>query len=181
MSEEQASYKASEHPIPLGACRRCKRPLTNPKSVEAGVGPVCAGMNGAPASPEDYEQAGMAHVEVPIHMGFFVKRHRDGKVSTSVPWRVVHHSPSGFAWGYSGSGPADLALNIIEATLIELGFKGRRTKCCRGYAFDFTLGIYQEFKERHVAVLPEAGGTVPWILVREYVIDKIARKQQLIG
>lgn len=181
MSEEQARYKASEHPIPSGACRRCKRPLTDPKSVEAGLGPVCAGMNGAPAGPEEYEAAGMVHVEVPIHMGFFVKRLRDGRVSTSVPWRVVSHSPTGFAWGYSGSGPADLALNIVEAALIELGFKGRRTKCPRGYAFEFALEIHQEFKERHVAPLPEAGGTIPWIIVREYVIHKIARRQQLNG
>ncbi len=27
----------------------------------------------------------------------------------------VWHSPSGFEWGYGGSGPADLALNILLA------------------------------------------------------------------
>jgi len=26
---------------------------------------------------------------------------------------IVHHSPNGFEWGYSGSGPADLALSIL--------------------------------------------------------------------
>lgn len=26
---------------------------------------------------------------------------------------VVHHSPTGFEWGYGGSGPADLALSIL--------------------------------------------------------------------
>lgn len=26
---------------------------------------------------------------------------------------VVHHSPSGFEWGYGGSGPSDLALSIL--------------------------------------------------------------------
>ncbi len=26
---------------------------------------------------------------------------------------VIYHSPSGFAWGYGGSGPADLALSIL--------------------------------------------------------------------
>lgn len=25
----------------------------------------------------------------------------------------VHHSPTGFEWGYGGSGPADLALSIL--------------------------------------------------------------------
>jgi hypothetical protein len=28
--------------------------------------------------------------------------------------RIVRHSPTGFAWGYGGSGPADLALNILS-------------------------------------------------------------------
>lgn len=27
---------------------------------------------------------------------------------------VVHHSPTGFEWGYGGSGPADLALSILS-------------------------------------------------------------------
>ena len=27
---------------------------------------------------------------------------------------VVHHSPTGFEWGYGGSGPSDLALSILS-------------------------------------------------------------------
>ncbi|MDP9439574.1 MAG: hypothetical protein M3P49_12675 [Actinomycetota bacterium] len=34
-------------------------------------------------------------------------------------YHVVHHSPTGFAWGYSGSGPADLALSILADALWE--------------------------------------------------------------
>ena len=30
---------------------------------------------------------------------------------------VVLHSPTGFGWGYGGSGPADLALSILCAEL----------------------------------------------------------------
>lgn len=30
-----------------------------------------------------------------------------------IPQRFVYHSPTGFQWGYGGSGPADLALNIL--------------------------------------------------------------------
>lgn len=26
-----------------GRCRRCNRPLTNPESIESGIGPICAG------------------------------------------------------------------------------------------------------------------------------------------
>lgn len=32
---------------------------------------------------------------------------------TNVPRKFVYHSPTGIAWGYSGSGPADLALDIL--------------------------------------------------------------------
>ena len=31
--------------------------------------------------------------------------------------QVVHHSPSGFEWGYGGSGPADLALSILALVI----------------------------------------------------------------
>ena len=36
-----------------------------------------------------------------------------GKITTNVPRIYVVHSPMGFEWGYGGSGPADLALNIL--------------------------------------------------------------------
>lgn len=39
---------------------------------------------------------------------------RDDGVWANVPCLVVHHSPDGFEYGYAGSGPADLALNILE-------------------------------------------------------------------
>lgn len=32
---------------------------------------------------------------------------------------VLRHSPDGFEWGYGGSGPADLALSILDAVGIE--------------------------------------------------------------
>ena len=35
----------------------------------------------------------------------------DGKVRTL--HHVVVHSPTGFSWGYGGSGPSDLALSIL--------------------------------------------------------------------
>ena len=43
----------------------------------------------------------------------------DGISWCSLPWRcdVVNHSPTGFEWGYLGSGPAQLALAILVRTL----------------------------------------------------------------
>lgn len=36
----------------------------------------------------------------------------DGDHTYPLP-HVAHHSPTGYAWGYAGSGPADLALSIL--------------------------------------------------------------------
>lgn len=38
----------------------------------------------------------------------------DGKeISPSRSQKLINHSPDGFAWGYGGSGPAQLALAIL--------------------------------------------------------------------
>ena len=57
----------------------------------------------------------------------------------------VWHSPDGFEWGYGGSGPADLALNIL------LTATGDR---------DFSAKHHQAFKWQFVAKLPPEGGVI---------------------
>lgn len=44
---------------------------------------------------------------------------------------IVEHSPTGFSWGFGGSGPADLALSIL-ADVLKDEIKAR--------------GFYQDFK-----------------------------------
>ena len=52
--------------------------------------------------------------------------------------KIYNHSPDGFAWGYGGSGPAQLALAILmEFTSV--------TK---------EVHLYQDFKSEHVARWP---------------------------
>jgi hypothetical protein len=51
-----------------------------------------------------------------------------------------NHSPTGFQWGYGGSGPAQLALAILAD---HLGDDER------------ALALYQEFKRSVIAKLPE--------------------------
>lgn len=58
---------------------------------------------------------------------------------------VVHHSPSGFEWGYNGSGPADLAHSILAYAL-------RHRVHPR---------MYQQFKFTVVARLPDKGWRIP--------------------
>lgn len=65
----------------------------------------------------------------------------DGKrLSPARSQKVWNHSPDGFAWGYGGSGPAQLAL----ALLLEAGLDDKTAS-----------RLHQDFKFEHVARWPE--------------------------
>jgi hypothetical protein len=69
---------------------------------------------------------------------------------------LANYSPSGFAWGYSGSGPAQLALALcVDA----LGDDAR------------ALAIHQAFKFRVVAELSQRQG---WDMTHDIVLGHIA-------
>jgi hypothetical protein len=61
-----------------------------------------------------------------------------------------NHSPTGFEWGYAGSGPAQLALALCAAVM----HRERALEC------------YQQFKFNVVGRLPKDG----WTLTREQVL-----------
>lgn len=68
---------------------------------------------------------------------------------------LQRHSPDGFAWGYGGSGPTQLALAI----------------CCDFLGDDArAFGIYQAFKWRIVAQLPRLEA---WALTGQQVFDAV--------
>ena len=62
---------------------------------------------------------------------------------------LVNHSPSGFEWGYGGSGPAQLALALL------LDYTGGEA---------FALNHYQAFKTEVVSQLDCAGSDGRWRL-----------------
>lgn len=66
---------------------------------------------------------------------------------------VMNHSPDGFAWGYSGSGPAQLALAICLVTIWD-DYKEIQTNE-DGISYKQARIKYQLFKEDHIAGLPE--------------------------
>lgn len=75
---------------------------------------------------------------------------------TNVPHSPVHHSPSGFAWGYPGSGPAELALCILN---LFLQTEGSDTVECYGGSCSHTAwALHQDFKDEFITTLPKAGG-----------------------
>jgi len=73
---------------------------------------------------------------------------------------LVNHSPSGFEWGYGGSGPAQLALALL------LDYTGDEA---------FALDHYQELKTEVVSQLACAGSEGRWRLTASE-IDAVLRE-----
>lgn len=63
--------------------------------------------------------------------------------------RYRQHSPDGFAWGYGGSGPAQLALAI----------------CLEIFPKESALRVYQAFKWKYIAVLPQSDFDITFTLL----------------
>jgi hypothetical protein len=78
---------------------------------------------------------------------------------TPLPLRLdlANHSPTGFAWGYHGSGPAQLALAILAE------FAGPHR----------ALAFYQDFKVDVVSTWPMDR---PWRITGEQIIAWFARR-----
>jgi len=86
-----------------------------------------------------------------------------GKIEPLLPGpsqELYNHSPGGFEWGYSGSGPSQLALALL---LDATGDK------------ELALTYYQEFKQHFVADWRkdywaiEASAIRTWLNIREVV------------
>jgi hypothetical protein len=60
--------------------------------------------------------------------------------------KIVNHSPDGFAWGYGGSGPAQLALAVCMRLF---GYRKKKMVSINRLPFD-----YQGFKQDKIATLP---------------------------
>ena len=140
----------------MASCIACGRKLTNPSSAKRGMGPVCYSRY-LKRQETEVRQEKFADIYLKnIGNGDIVLKRIDGRPATNVPHRQVRHSPTGYEWGYNGSGPADLALNIL------LMFVDAEVA-------DF---LHQDFKREYIAVLPEEGG----IITRNDILHWIARK-----
>jgi uncharacterized protein DUF6166 len=70
-----------------------------------------------------------------------------------------NHSPTGFDWGYCGSGPAQLALAILADHCDDM---------------DEALEFYQRFKWAVIAELPKSN----WTLNTRQIDDAIERRRR---
>lgn len=69
--------------------------------------------------------------------------------------RVVLHSPDGYEYGYGGSGPADLALNILNDFVPPESDGLPPDKCWRGSCSNTASRLHQKFKFDVIANLPQ--------------------------
>lgn len=104
---------------------------------------------------------------------FVCKRGENNEAYTNVPHLVTHHSPAGFHFGYPGSGPSDLALNILEATLKAMGHKGKRIKCWDGRCYAAAFQLHQDFKFEFVTPMDREGGRIEYATVVEWINQRL--------
>ena len=120
-------------------CARCGRRLKDPNAT---YGPICARKMAAEQARNQRNADDSIIITPTITDGYAGARDENGNVKVvrirngrQKPLRhLVHHSPTGFEWGYGGSGPADLARSIIADALGIID-----------------PAIYQEFKREFVA------------------------------
>jgi len=161
-------------------CYICKRELTDPKSIAAGIGPVCAAkiLNHDDQPQNDRTQL----LSDPINdeNGIILQR-TDAGVATNVPRLVTDHSPDGYEWGYHGSGPADLALNIVEVVLRQMGYRGSKMLILWNgdTCFRKAYTLHQDFKREFIAGMPEAGGVIPLDKIKKWILATIPTQRSL--
>lgn len=158
----------------VGRCGACRRTLTNPKSIQRGLGPICARkLEALNRKRREADPSADGFLPIPFEKGIVLRR-QGHLIKTNVPHLVVHHSPCGFEFGYAGSGPADLALNTVEMMLNHLGYKGERTTCFQGTCFSLAYRLHQAFKVAFIASAPREGAIIPYPVAEAWVVERIS-------
>ena len=98
---------------------------------------------------------------LPLEQHGIVLRRVGYDTHTNVPHLVVHHSPTGYEWGYGGSGPADLALNILEWHLRRERYRGETLPCFEGRCFRLAWHLHQDFKRDVIAACGRQEAHIP--------------------
>lgn len=150
-------------------CGVCGRELTDPTSVQRGIGPICnhkLQKEGLMHNPEDEMDDEVEDVRLSERL---VCRYERDKWRTNVRHLVTQHSPDGFSWGYGGSGPSDLALNLAEHVLVRTGYAGERMKCYLSDCFVAAYLMHHDLKWKFIAPMPDEGGEVAWPVLVEWV------------
>ncbi len=164
-----------------GACSVCHRRLRDPESIRAGIGPVCRAKTRPhgqeevqanqrvppPFLPESPQVDDLPKARSMTYVGF----RRDGEARVLIGWHdgaaysldhVMYHSPTGFEWGYGGSGAADLARSILAHAA---GLK-------------VADAFYMRFKFDVVAKLPREGFRLPESAIIAWLRDQMVHAKE---
>jgi hypothetical protein len=116
--------------------------------------------------------------DTPLHEALVLRRQRKyGSAPielTNVPHLVIFYSPTGFSFGYHGKGPLDLAINVCEWYLRQIGYQGQRTKrwsgvdCERGDCFERTFELHEEFWRDFIKRVPDEGVTIRYVDLKNW-------------
>jgi len=87
---------------------------------------------------------------------------------TNVRRVVAEHSPDGFEIGYAGSGPADLALNIMAA-LFPVKDTDQAVKCFAGQVSRQAWDLHQPFKFKFLCGADRNHGAILWESIEEWL------------
>lgn len=80
----------------------------------------------------------------------------DGGREYSLP-HIRRHSPTGYEWGYGGSGPADLALSILTDLI----------------GFARAVEHYMDFKSDVVSKIPTSGAVLSESQILDWLRSKV--------
>jgi hypothetical protein len=115
---------------------------------------------------------GLTSVEGPadaLIAGVTCWRAPDGTANSSIPRRHVHYAPTGFDWGFGGSGAADLALNVL-APFLPLAPEATGVALRDGSTVsEAAWALHQEFKYDLIATLPRSGGHITAETIRTWI------------
>lgn len=137
------------------------------------MGPGCARKTGLrPSALDDAEPVDYSAGAVTI-AGLVCRRER-GRVVTNLARLVVHHSPTGFEIGYGGSGPADLALNVLAAYVPPHSDGLPPVACWNGAVVSATAWrLHQQFKAEFIATMPKHGGRIAADAIRAWIASQM--------
>lgn len=76
---------------------------------------------------------------------------------TNIEQKICYHSPTGFEWGYGGSGPAELALNILYLFL----------------DFPRAWKLHQLFKWQVISNIPKWGGKIKVSIIKKWIKENL--------
>lgn len=130
------------------------------------------------------------------------RRDPEGRLHFNLPRQHVHHSLSGWEWGYLGSGPSDLALNILDRFIGPAPDPGpepnetaspaaweawadrndQRVQLWDGtYVHADAWALHHPFKEQFIATLPPEGGIIPGVVIEAWLVAQRAGQAQEVA